>query len=170
MNVGRWIYGLPSKNLPTRLAALAILILLSWGGVIFAIPGNRGGVGMAAASLAAGVCLASSAAALWISEMVDNSPNALMGVVLPMVSRVGLPLSLAAAVRLFGQGLVEAGFVYYLIGFYLLALMVELPMSLPRACGAIGSALPAKEIGPFSLTRKSGQSPECVGKDWKGNG
>ena len=45
---------------------------------------------------------------------------------------VGITLVLAVVVKLRGQVLVEAGLVYYLVGFYLLALAVETPMSLPR--------------------------------------
>jgi len=60
-------------------------------------------------------------------------PLAVAGLLLPMAVRFGAPLMAALAVRLRGPGLAEAGFAYYLIGFYLLALAVETPLTLP--CG-----------------------------------
>ena len=93
-------------------------------------------LGVAAASLAAGLCLTSAAVALLISHALRdpaNSPaNSVVGMLLPMMVRTGLPLLLALIVRIRGPRLVEAGFVYYLIGFYLLAWVVALPMSLPH--------------------------------------
>ena len=67
-----------------------------------------------------------------MSDWIDAAANGVAAMLLPMMVRTGLPLLLALIVRVGGWGLVEANFVYYLIGFYLLGLTVELPLSLPR--------------------------------------
>ena len=100
--------------------------------------GRNGTTGLVAASLAAGVCLASAATALATSHWVGGLVNGVAGMLLPMMVRTAPPLLLAMIVRLRGPGLVEAGFVYYLVGFYLLALAVEVPMSLPHGEQSLG--------------------------------
>jgi hypothetical protein len=133
----------PPRSLPARLAVLAAVMLVAYGGVVWLTVDSP--AGMAAVSLAAGVCLASAAAALLISAWLGTAANGAAAMVLPMMVRAGLPLVLAVLVRLRGRGLVEASFVYYLIGFYLLALMVELPMSLPRTVESKQSAAAESE-------------------------
>jgi len=95
--------------------------------VVFWVCDGRSAV---AAALAAVVCWASAMTALWMSRALRDPAYGATAVLLPMAVRTGLPLLLALLVRLGGRGLVEAGFVYYLIGFYLLAWAVETPMSL----------------------------------------
>jgi hypothetical protein len=118
------------------MTVLAAVMLAAYAGVVCAVMSKAGAPGVVAASLAAGLCLTSAAAALLISHALRdpaNSPaNSVVGMLLPMMVRTGLPLVLALVVRTRGPGLVEAGFVYYLIGFYLLAWVVALPMSLPQ--------------------------------------
>jgi hypothetical protein len=129
MNIVRWGSTLPSRNLPTRLAVLTVVMLGAYGCVLFVAVGNGS---VAAASLAAGVCLASAVAALLMSCAFRHPSRTAAGILLPMAARTGLPLLLALIVRIRSPGLVEAGLVHYLIGFYLLALATEIPMSLPR--------------------------------------
>ncbi len=131
MNIGYWICSLRSRSLLVRLVVLAAVMLAAYGGVWCVAAGNGGTTGVVAASLAAGVCLASAAIALLISQWLRDPANGLAGILLPMAVRTGLPLLLATLIRIGGGGLVEAGLVYYLVGFYLLALAVEVPMSLP---------------------------------------
>lgn len=131
MNIGYWICSLPSRSLLARLIVLAAVMLAAYGGVLCVVAGHGDTAGMVAASLAAGVCLASAAAALLISQRLRDPANGLAGILLPMATRTGVPLLLAMLIRFRGGGLVEAGLLYYLVGFYLLALAVEVPMSLP---------------------------------------
>ncbi len=100
--------------------------------------------GVAALSLAAGACVASAVMAMFISDCLRSPALAVAGVLLPMSVRIMIPLAVAVVVRLRGPGLVEAGFAYYLIAFYLLALAVEVPLSLSRLrtqpCPAVDGA------------------------------
>ena len=134
MNTGPCNCGLPMRSLLARLAVLTGLMLAAYGSVLLVAAGSPARV--AAASLTAGVCLASAAAALVMSAWLRTIANGPALMLLPMMIRAGLPLFLAVIVRMRGRGLVEANFVYYLIGFYLLALLIELPMSLPRTADA----------------------------------
>jgi hypothetical protein len=131
MNLGCWIAGWPNRSLPTRLVALTAVMLAAYGSASVVVVTKGGAMGLAAMSLAAGVCLASAGAALLLSHSLRDPASGVAGVLLPMMVRTGLPLLLAIIIRIRGQGLVEAGLVYYLVGFYLLALAVEIPMSLP---------------------------------------
>ena len=114
-----------------RLGILAGVMLAAYGGVLLAVAGKGDAAGVVAVSLAAGVCLASAAVALLISQRLRDPASGLAGVLLPMAARTGVPLLLAVFGRIAGGGLVEAGLVYYLVAFYMLALAIEVPMSLP---------------------------------------
>ena len=133
MNIAAWIVGLPRRSLPARVAVLAAVMAAAYGCVVIVAANTKGSTGIAAASWSAGVCLASAAVALTMNQLLGRAANGLAGILLPMAVRTGLPLLLALFVRMRGQGLVEAGFIYYLVGFYLLALAVETVLSLPRA-------------------------------------
>jgi hypothetical protein len=133
MKLSRWISGLPDRSLSVRVAALTAVMAAAYGCALCAAVGSGGQAGIVAASLAGGVCLASAAAALVISHLLRAPAKGVAAILLPMAVRTGLPLLVVLIVRSGGQGLVEAGLAYYLMGFYLLALAVEIPMSLPRA-------------------------------------
>ena len=90
----------------------------------------QGGPGLLAAGVPAAVCLIGAIAALTISYSVRGPNRALLGLVLPMTVRTGLPLVLAIVMRRVDGPLVNAGGVYYLLVFYLAALAVEMPLSL----------------------------------------
>ena len=109
MNIGYWICSLPSRSLLARLIVLAAVMLAAYGGVLCVVAGHGDTAGMVAASLAAGVCLASAAAALLISQRLRDPANGLAGMLLPMATRTGVPLLLAMLIRFRGGGLVEAG-------------------------------------------------------------
>ncbi len=131
MKIVRWITALRHRSLAVQLVVLLLAILSAYAGTFF-VAIQRGAAGVVAASLAAVVCLASSSVALAMSRGVFGPSNGLGVTILSTIARTVPPLMLALIVRLRGQALVETGFVYYLVGFYLLALIVELPMSLPR--------------------------------------
>ena len=145
MNFFGFITALKNRSLPAQMTLLVAVMLVAYAGV-FCFARDRGGAaGLVAASLAGGVCLASAVTALLMSHSMSGPASGAIGMLLPTFARTAPPLILALLVRLRGQALVETGFVYYLIGFYLLALVVELPMSLPRitqsgghTCGPAG--------------------------------
>jgi hypothetical protein len=129
------------------MVVLAAAIFSVYGCVLCVAAARGSMLGVTAASLAAGVCLASAAVALLMSHSLRYAAGGVAGVLLPMIVRTGLPLVLILIVRVRGQVLVEAGFVYYLVGFYLLALAVEVPMSLPVAAKSQQSAKGSNQKG-----------------------
>ena len=126
------VSALTSRGLMAKATVLTAVMLLAYAVVFFVAAELGGVVGIVAVSLASGVCLASALTALLMSHTVFGPLGGVAGMLLPTFARTAPPLILAMLVRLRGQALVETGFVYYLVGFYLLALAVELPMSLPR--------------------------------------
>lgn len=139
MNARKWIADLPHRGLMYRTTVLVAACALAYAAIAPVAHGLDGVLAVVAAALAAAVCTVSAAAALVISSQLSGTMHGMAGVLLPMAARTGAPLIVAALVRLKGPGLVEAGFVYYLIGFYLLALAVEMPISLPRGT-SVGQA------------------------------
>ena len=132
MNIACWASSLPRRSLSVRMTVLAAVMLAAYGVVVCPAMSKAGASGVAAVSLAAGVWLMSAAVALLFTHLLYGPASGVVGIMLAMLVRMGLPVSLALIVRIRGQGLVEAGLVYYLVGFYLLALLVETPMSLPQ--------------------------------------
>ena len=134
MNIFRFgcVTALTGRGLLAKTIVLTAAMLLAYAGVVFVAVDHGGAVGIVSVSLAAGVCWASAMTALLMSHSLFGPSNGVAGMLLPTMARTAPPLILAMLVRLRGQALVETGFVYYLVGFYLLALAVELPMSLPR--------------------------------------
>lgn len=111
-----------------RMIALGAVMLAAYAAAAVFWAGDAGAA--VAATLAAVVCWVSATTALWMSHALRDPSYGLAAVLLPMAVRTGLPLMLALLIRAAGRGLVEAGFVYYLIGFYLLAWAVETLLSL----------------------------------------
>jgi hypothetical protein len=123
---------LRSLSLPWREAILAVSLLLLWAVVAPLAYGLAGIAGLAAAAASAAVCLAAFSMALALSHVLRDPALATAAVVLAMATRTGIPLLFALATRLHGGVCWEAGAIYYLMVFYLAALAVELPLSLPR--------------------------------------
>jgi len=92
---------------------------------------TRGAMGLLAAGIAAAVCLLGAVGALLLNARCRGPSRALHGVVCSMAVRTGLPLVLAIALRFQEGALFKAGGVYYLLVFYLAALAIETPLSLP---------------------------------------
>lgn len=133
MSTTSWIRDLPGRGLAVRLAVLSGVMLLLFLGVLPVALGGQGAVGFVAIAIAGGVCWASAAGAMLVSRCLQSLGATVAGILLPMALRTGVPLLLALVIRLRGPGLVSAGLVYYLLAFYLVALAVEVPLSLPRA-------------------------------------
>jgi hypothetical protein len=126
-SISSWI----GRGLAVRVAILMVVMLLATGLAVPLAAYWWGSTGATAAGLAGGICLFSSFLALMISWQLGSAARGMGGILLSTTLRTFLPLILALIVRLRAEGLVEAGFLYYLVGFYLLALAVETPLSLP---------------------------------------
>jgi hypothetical protein len=125
-----WYLQLREGRLALRETALCLALLAAW--LIVAPLGFwlSGGVGLVAASVAALVCAAAAAAALAVSELSRISAGPLVGLLASIGIRMGVPLLFVLAIQLHGGVLTRAGVVYYVVLFYLLALVVEVPLSI----------------------------------------
>jgi hypothetical protein len=92
----------------------------------------NGVVGVGAMALAALLCLMSALAALCVNQLFNSPKQALMGILLGMMLGMGIPLMLGAAIHLYGGPLSKAGFIYYLLMFYLPTLCAKTILSLPE--------------------------------------
>jgi hypothetical protein len=84
-----------------------------------------------AAGAAVGVCSAGALLAIWINYFLCDPKYALTALLLGMAVNMGVPLAFAVAVQLLGGPLSQAGFLYYLVFFYLLTLGVKTILCLP---------------------------------------
>ena len=72
------------------------------------------------------------AAVLAIGELSASSTGPVVGLLLAMAMRTGVPLLFVMLIQLHGGVLKGAGLVYYVVLFYLLSLGVEVPLSIAR--------------------------------------
>ena len=98
-----------------------------------------------AAALAAGVCAFAGVCALTSAELAERlltGANAMHTMLLGMFARMGIPLIVLLVMTVKENPLLADGFAYYLIGFYLLMLFVEVTLIMPRmpkqACAGNG--------------------------------
>lgn len=102
---------------------LWLLAVVGWG--------LSGWPGVAAVAVAGGICWASGSVALLASHACRQPDHFLLGVLLGMLTRMGVPLAFGLVIHLRRGPLTEAGFLYYLLVFYLCVLAVETVLSLP---------------------------------------
>jgi hypothetical protein len=84
-----------------------------------------------AATLALWFCLVAGLLAMLVQSLLSRGGNPLSGMLFGMLLRTGLPLGLALVCQLASPALAEAGFLYYLLGFYLPTLLIETLLTLP---------------------------------------
>lgn len=105
----------------------------------------RGATSVAAASVAAVLCLLGAIGAMLAGELLRQPDRMLAAVGLGMALRMAVPLGLGLTIHLHGGPLAKAGLLYYLLIFYPVTLAVETWLTLPRiepgakaasACGA----------------------------------
>ena len=90
-----------------------------------------GPAGLAAAAVAAGLCLTGAGLALAASRRFREPDNAWQGVLIGMLLRMGVPLLSALPIQFCGGRLAEAGVLVYLVVFYPVTLFVETALSVP---------------------------------------
>jgi hypothetical protein len=122
----------PDNNAPLRKwissakvrAFLLGVALLVAGVVVFPVAYWRASLpGLWAAAAAWGVCFLSGLLAFGLIELFND--RALHQVLWSTVVRLSLPLGACVAVHVHGGILADAGFVYYILAFYLITLTVE---------------------------------------------
>jgi hypothetical protein len=92
---------------------------------------HGGADAVAAATLAAFLCWTGGTSALVLGGMLRGPQLALYALLTGLFVRMGIPLAFGFAIQLRGGPLVEVGFIYYLLIFYLISLAVETWLSLP---------------------------------------
>lgn len=87
----------------------------------------HGGIGVAAATVAAVLCALCGAAAVVLSEALRPQPKlAMYEVLTSAVLRMAIPLIVCMVIYHQGGALVEGQFVFYLLAFYALMLLAEI--------------------------------------------
>jgi hypothetical protein len=86
---------------------------------------------ISAAGVACGLCTLGSLSAIWIHHVFRDPKSALIALLVSMAVNMGVPLGLGCAIHLHGGPLSEAGFIYYLLFFYLLTLAMKTILTLP---------------------------------------
>lgn len=118
-------------SLSGREVILALALVLGFGIVAPWAYWHAGPMGLWAATLPAAVCLVCASVALAIASRCRGPWAALYGVLLGIAIQTGIPLVLAMVAFLCSPALMDAGLIYYLMGFYLLALTTKTLLALP---------------------------------------
>lgn len=137
---------LRNRSVPVRVAGLTSVTLLVFAIVGPVAFGLGGSMALAAAAVAAAVCLAGASIAIVASFALAGPSMALAALLVGMIARMAIPLACGLAVHLRGGPLSDAGFLYYLLVFYPVTLAVETLFSMPtqeplQAEGATTSTL-----------------------------
>ncbi len=136
---------LPRKSLLFRTVFLAVTVLVAASFILplgWAVSHNR--MGFFAGAAAGGVCLVAAWTALVLSEPFRKPQRMLALLHAGMIIRMGVPLTVALIVFFRGGPLADAGFLYYLIVFYVVALTVETFLSWP-GCDPCAKNVPPKD-------------------------
>lgn len=118
-------------SLSRREAVLILALMLGFGIVAPWAYWRAGPMGLWATAVPAAVCLVCACGALAIASRCRGPWGALYGVLWGIAIQTGVPLALAMVVALCSPALMDAGLIYYLMGFYLLALTAKTLLALP---------------------------------------
>jgi hypothetical protein len=126
-----WLSNLRSRGVMVRATALGAVMLAALAATAPAAIQLGGVLGLAAAAIAAVLCLAGASAALVIVDRCRTPGGALAGLWIGMMVRTGVPFAIGLPIHLYGGPLAQAGLLWYLLLFYLIALAVGTFLSLP---------------------------------------
>jgi hypothetical protein len=121
----------PKQNVFIRSAILVIFEIILFAAItpflwFFATAWSIG-----AAGVAAGLCTASAVLAIFIHDYFCDPKFALTALLASMTINMGVPLFCGIAIHLCSKPLSQAGFIYYLVFFYLLTLAIKTILILP---------------------------------------
>jgi hypothetical protein len=122
-------------SLPARLALLGAIVIAAYACIAPLAFSRSGNAGLIAAAVAAGVCLFGAAVGLGMASMFRTPQSAMYGVAMSMLARTALPLALGVTLQMNIASLADAGFVYYLLAFYGVALATETILSVAQLAG-----------------------------------
>jgi hypothetical protein len=128
-----WNY-LRKQGIFARSAALLIFEIAIFAGITPFLWMYGPARSIVAAGAAAGVCTGGALLAIWIDHFFSDQKFALSTLLIGMSINMGIPLALALAVQFQDGPMRQAGFIYYLLFFYLLTLSARtiLSLHLPR--------------------------------------
>jgi hypothetical protein len=106
-------------------AQVAVPLSIAWASIAVPAYWLSGSMGLAAAGIAALLCAFASIGAGAVGGLLAASGQVVPATMLAMLLRMALPLVFVIVVCRQPGPLVEAGLVYYLIGFYLIALAAD---------------------------------------------
>jgi hypothetical protein len=141
-----WFARLRRRGAVTRSAVLVGAVLLVYAGVAPVAGMLSGPAGLAAAAVAAGLCLGGGLVALLTARRSADPSGAMLGVLTGMLVRIGVPLFSGLAIQVHGGRLAQAGLLVYLVVFYPVTLWVETALSLPGGDGERGSRGGSEEV------------------------
>ncbi len=127
-----WPTTLRRQGVGTRTAVLAAAVLAVWAVAATLAAVFSGPMALAAATVAAGLCLGGALGALVASHWLREPKYMLHMVLVGMALRMGLPLATGLALHFGGGPLAGAGMLYYLLVFYPVTLGIETFLSLPQ--------------------------------------
>jgi hypothetical protein len=130
-----WLCNLRNRGVVLRatiLGAVVVATLLATAPVAIRLGGS---VALAAATIAALLCLAGAAAALLVVDRFRAPNSALAALWISMIIRTGGPFAVGLIVHLHGGPLAQAGLLCYLLVFYPIVLAVGTILALPSASG-----------------------------------
>jgi len=130
--MGAWFANLSHRSLPTRGMILGLVVLGAYGLVAPVAGLLSGSAGLWTAAAAAVFCLAGAEVALLVNPLSHRPKRALLGMLLGMAARMGIPLGLGLGCHVQGGVLAQTGLLYYLLVFYPVTLGVETALSLPH--------------------------------------
>jgi hypothetical protein len=113
-----------------RLALLTGALAAAWGAIAPIAFALRGAAGISAATLALGVCWIGAAAALAIASFLPGGSVHATGVA--MLLRMFLTLGLGVTLHVQMPALAANGMIFYLIGFYMVALAIETALAVAQ--------------------------------------
>lgn len=113
----------PAGGIGWRCVVLAVVVWGAFGLVAWFVQDR--GVGVRAAAIGAGVCWLSGTLALLSASWFRDPRQLMFHLLFGMVFRMGLPFGLGVWLQSRGGPLAAAGVFGYIVGFYLLTLVVE---------------------------------------------
>ena len=148
---------LRDAKLTVQLVALLVAVACVYA-VVAPIAGwLKGGLGIAAAAIAAGLCLVGAGVALAAAIVLRASNRALVGMLIGLVARMFIPLGTGVGLHFYSQPLAEAGLLVYLLVFYPVTLALETALALP------GGNTSGTCSGSDGLVGQDGENGDCVG-------
>jgi hypothetical protein len=127
-----WLSNLSNRSTAIRLMVLTTAVIAEFA-IAAPLSVRLGGVtALAAATMAAGLCLAGAAAALVISDRLRGPNGTLAALWLTMTLRMGVPFLAGTIIHCHGGPLARAGLLWYLLVFYPLTLVIGTILSLPQ--------------------------------------